>query len=102
MDEGLLVIVESAPDEVRFLDRRGEELARWVGGVGPRLSRVDGARAPLNRSLAGTPVAPETGRALSLEELPAQVDAEWWCRNSRHFQWNDRRGTYRYQGGITS
>ncbi|MEW6747515.1 MAG: HNH endonuclease signature motif containing protein [Planctomycetota bacterium] len=100
--EGLLVIVGRAPNEVRFLDRHGEELARWVGGVGPRLSRVDGARAPLSRApRAGPPVAPETARALSLEELPAQVDSEWWCRNSRHFEWNDRRGAYRYQGGIT-
>ncbi|MEW6743636.1 MAG: HNH endonuclease signature motif containing protein [Planctomycetota bacterium] len=118
--EKLLVILRRAANDVRFLDRRGEELARWVGGVGPRLSRVDGARAPLDRPLAGAPLdrplagapldrplagaplAPERGLALSLEELPEEVDSEWWCRNSRHFQWNDRRGAYRYEGGIVS
>ncbi|MEW6745268.1 MAG: HNH endonuclease signature motif containing protein [Planctomycetota bacterium] len=98
--EGLLVIVGQAPDHVRFLDRRGEELTKWKGGVGPLLSRLDGARAPSSQApLVG---APFSGAPLSLEELPEQVDAEWWRRNSRHFEWNDRRGAFRYQGGIGS
>ncbi|MEW6747779.1 MAG: HNH endonuclease signature motif containing protein [Planctomycetota bacterium] len=115
----LLLIVEGkAPHEVRFLDRRGEELTKWKGGVGPVLNRLDGARvhlegAPQTAPSEGTahgaraPCA-EVGaeaaapRALSLEEIPAQVDAEWWRRNSQYFQWNDRRGAFQYQGGISS
>ncbi|MFQ5506669.1 MAG: Holliday junction branch migration DNA helicase RuvB, partial [Planctomycetota bacterium] len=94
---GLLVVRGRIPDKLRFTDRNGRDLRDLGDRPGLVLeSRGDEKQRPEDPDDARA----ASGPRVSFEDLPAEVDTDWWARHQHLLHWNERQGGFEFQGGI--